>query len=69
MDNDGSNLEIKLSGLALNNPDNEDSWFQVVKVVEAAEVTIKQQVCLSVQFVIVLNDCIVCTFCEFECLY
>lgn len=44
MDYRGNNLAYKLSGLALNDPENKDSLFQVMKAVEAAEVTIKQQV-------------------------
>ncbi|XP_017247370.1 uncharacterized protein LOC108218777 isoform X2 [Daucus carota subsp. sativus] len=44
MDNGGNNLANNLSGLALNDPVNKDSLFQVMKAVEAAEVTIKQQV-------------------------
>ena len=47
MDNGGNNLANNLSGLAINDPVNKDSLFQVMKAVEAAEVTIKQQVPLS----------------------
>lgn len=44
MENGGNNLAHKLSGLALNDPENKESLFQVMKAVEAAEATIKQQV-------------------------
>ncbi|KAL8131655.1 uncharacterized protein LOC141711689 isoform X2 [Apium graveolens] len=44
MDNGGNNLAYRLSGLALDDPENKESLFQVMKAVEAAEITIKQQV-------------------------
>lgn len=44
MENGGGNLESKFSGLALRDSPNGDGLFQVMKAVEAAEATIKQQV-------------------------
>lgn len=51
MENGGDTLVPKLVGLNLNDsnnvPKNNDGLFQVLKAVEAAEATIKQQVCYS----------------------
>lgn len=47
MDNGGSDLAHKFAGLGINgvnNNDSSDALFQVLKAVEAAEATIKQQV-------------------------
>lgn len=72
MDNRGDDLAPKLSGSALNGPENKDRLFQVIKAVEAAEVMFRQQVSASqfnfVSFFFCINDCTVCNFYEFECL-
>lgn len=46
MENGGIDLAYKFSGLAVNgsNDNNNEGLFQVMKAVEAAEATIKQQV-------------------------
>lgn len=46
MENGGSDLAYKFAGLGINgaNNDSTDALFQVMKAVEAAEATIKQQV-------------------------
>lgn len=48
MENGGDNLETKFAGLVLkdsnHNGAGNDGLFQVMKAVEAAETTIKQQV-------------------------
>lgn len=47
MENGESNLESRFAGLTVNDPYNingNDGLFQVMKAVEAAEATIKQQV-------------------------
>lgn len=48
MENGGDSLVPQLVGWNLsdsNNPNNTDGLYQVLKAVEAAEATIKQQVC------------------------
>lgn len=50
MDNGEANLESKFEGLRVSDPYNingSDGLFQVMKAVEAAEATIKQQVLSS----------------------
>lgn len=57
MENGYGNLADKLSGLAVNgsNNNNDNNLFQVMKAVEAAEATIKQQVGhLSIVYTITL---------------
>lgn len=47
MENGESNLESRFSGLTVNDTDNigsNEELFQVMRAVEAAEATIKQQV-------------------------
>lgn len=55
MENGGGSLESKLAGLHINDSghisgNNSDGLFQVMKAVEAAEATIKQQVFYSSSF-------------------
>lgn len=54
MENGESNLESRFAGLTMNDPYNingNDGLFQVMKAVEAAEATIKQQVfCSHISF-------------------
>lgn len=44
MVNGGNNLAHKLYGMSINDSENKESLYQVMKAVEAAELTIKQQV-------------------------
>lgn len=51
MENEEGNLESRFAGLTVNDPysiNGNDGLFQVMKAVEAAEATIKQQVFLFI---------------------
>lgn len=53
MENGEGNIESKFAGMVVsdtNNINTTDGLFQVMKAVEAAEATIKQQVFLSLSF-------------------